>query len=599
MRISKSNVLLSSLEREKHSQTTKQDMGSVSFATTASTSASTVASTSASTSASTTASTSASTTASTTSSSTASTTASTTASNNTMTDVFEKCKASLQKKDIPEIMEKAITAGGIALGLVGIVSTIVKSGNINPIKSFLGLKNVSNDQILNICDKSSKCIKTAIVGFAMLWQGIKEHFAIGRSADLDTLDTKIVKETLLKAYNNGCKEHSISDKNSPKIEVSYKDKLYTIENGQVSSSRLPRGYERLNEKMYGSYDTETHKIKISADNCKNEWRLSRTISHELYHSKEAIIRNSIPQAEREKIVKEVLIDNVFKGDNEFVIISYDRETFDETVMPYPQYSPAQRRILAKVAKEHLFAEDDSLARKMEDYCQLKYSEKSLTTKQEQKLKQLNIELTNILSPIKKLSSVSHFVKDETLRQKLSLAQEHTLLQYLISVENRYQYFKRNDHPFEQKELSWFDKKVLYKSFKSNIQSVEGNVALKQYSSYPNNSPIKKMAESAYRHSPEEYSAEMDAINQRISQLSTFENIFDEDIQKEIRSLKRERKIIKKENNRNRKMKEARDNPHKPTSLYWNIQYLKEFTRQNKDVLVSARTAVESVKHIFS
>ena len=69
-----------------------------------------------------------------------------------------------------------------------------------------------------------------------------------------------------------------------------------------------------------------------------------------------------------------------------------------------------------------------------------------------------------------------------------------------------------------------------------------------------------MAESAYRHSPEEYSAEMCAINQRLSQLSTFENIFDEDIQKEIRSLKRERKTIKKENNRNKRIKEARNNP---------------------------------------
>ena len=126
-----------------------------------------------------------------------------------------------------------------------------------------------------------------------------------------------------------------------------------------------------------------------------------------------------------------------------------------------------------------------------------------------------------------------------------------------------------------------------KLFKSNIQSVEGNVALKQYSSYPDCFPIKKMAESAYRHSPEEYSAEIDAINQRISKLATFENILDENIQKEIRSLKRERKSIKKENNRNRKMKEARDNPYKLSSLYWRIQYLKEFARQNKYVFSTA------------
>ena len=263
-------------------------------------------------------------------------------------------------------------------------------------------------------------------------------------------------------------------------------------------------------------------------------------------------------------------------------------------MPYPQYSPFQRLQLGEIAKEHLFAADDSLAKNMEEYCQLKYDKKSLTTKEKQRLEQLNIELIKILSAIKKQSFVSPFIEDEKLRQKLRNAQEHTLLQYFISVENRYQYFKRNDHPFEEKELSWLDKKVLFKNFKSNIQSVEGNIALKQYSSYPNNSPIKKMAESAYRHSPEEYSAEINAINQRISQLSTFENIFDEDVQKEIRSLKCERKTIKKENNRNRKMKEARDNPHRPTSLYWNIQYLKEFTRQNKDILISARSTTASL-----
>jgi hypothetical protein len=138
--------------------------------------------------------------------------------------------------------------------------------------------------------------------------------------------------------------------------------------------------------------------------------------------------------------------------------------------------------VADFVETHLFAKDDSLLKKMEAYYHLKYEvkEDDRTRKDKQKLEKLSIELADIIDGVSALND-KNAIHKKSLNSIFTRKnqKEKLLFEYITSVENRYQYFRKQEQNFAIKELTSEERKGIEKSIASNIQSVEGNVAFEQ------------------------------------------------------------------------------------------------------------------------
>lgn len=513
----------------------RQDMASVSFSSLRSVSASTTAST------------------------TAFWTASTNASNSASTNM--STTAEFFKN--PKFKKTMTIFSALSAGLL-IVSTVIN-------------RKANNQNFL-------KYITAGCASLSMFPDKMTEIF---EKNGIILLTTDNISNALSEEFNNSCKKYGITEETKPKVELEYAGKLYSIDkNGEVTSSNLPRNYDSINAN--GMYDSETHVIKINGNLCGDVVLVKETIAHEMYHAKEAIIKNSLPQDVRDEATKKALLNYVNKGDNISIIRYYDENTNEYKMMESPILCKPHKSKFIDFCNENLFSKDDLLGKELEEYYHLKYElkEKDRSPKQNKRLEKLSSKYQEIISSVEKLNKdgLVHKNSANSLFNK-NKSTEKVLFAYVVSLENRYQYFREQEQHHAVRALTDEEISNASKYISANIQSVEGNQTFIQYQQKAENTTnisknlianIRKDEFNIYYNSEEEFYARKNAIKTRINEIdkaiekinSTEDNSSFKQKHVQLKILKSQKKILKS--------RLSRDN------LAYKIHSLKIKARNNPD-----------------
>ena len=344
---------------------------------------------------------------------------------------------------------------------------------------------------------------------------------------------KIKREDLNKEitelYNKSCSELEIQEDLKPVLKIVYENEIYTIfpdGTEEITKSKTPIIH---NEGDMGSYDSDEHVITFYANSyinriCNN---LSTLIRHELYHAKEAIKRNSIPQEDRNEIVKEALLENIQSGEAPTILMSEYDGTYKTMISPI--FDEKTSKDFSAFAEQNLFSDDPQTLEKLKEYYELKYENPK--KKNKKKLRKLETELADILTQLQNIKknnrqyksqnhSFLHFIRNEKEKDK-------ELLAYSISIASKYQLFRKKEINKELPTIYDYDKKEIKSSIKANIDSVEGNIVLEIHRK--NKRKKLENKEKAlnlpsdeyyqYLYSKEEFEARKCASNMRIANLS--------------------------------------------------------------------------------
>lgn len=205
-----------------------------------------------------------------------------------------------------------------------------------------------------------------------------------------------------------------------------------------------------------------------------------TILHELYHAKEAIIRSSFPQEQRDEIVKSELLSRLQTGESRNVFKQYPSDDdMSSAMMTVPVIDQKTRNELSDFAQENLFTDDWTLYEKMQKYSELLEQEKP----DEEELNRAKADLGGLAEQIEEIASKGKVYKDDpTLLQAVfglnKKEKTKLLFDYMLSTEFRYQYFRQK----EIKEVSTAKNAHEYrdmaqKSISEHIGSTQANYAM--------------------------------------------------------------------------------------------------------------------------
>ncbi len=205
-----------------------------------------------------------------------------------------------------------------------------------------------------------------------------------------------------------------------------------------------------------------------------------TILHELYHAKEAVIRSSLPQKERDEIVKTELISRLKEGESRNVFKQYPSDDdMASAMMAVPFFDNKTRNTISEFAQNNLFSEDWSLYEKMQKYSELLNQKNP----DEEELIRAKEDLGGLAEQIEEIASKEKIYKSNpTLLQTifgLNKKEKNKLLfDYMMSMEFRYQYFRQKeikDAPTTQKADKYRD--IAQKSMSEHIGSTQANYAM--------------------------------------------------------------------------------------------------------------------------
>ena len=287
---------------------------------------------------------------------------------------------------------------------------------------------------------------------------------------------------IIDSYKDCIKNTGLNNELQPSLEIIYQNEIYTYNPDGTTEVKPLDKNEKINPQDLAYYNSENHVIRLFADNSLNRGQneIKETLSHELYHAKEAVLRNSLPEADKKEIVKEVLIDNIKSGENIKIVKTYNGK--DYTVMTSPVMSKKMAFQYADFAEKHLFNDDNTQLQKLTEYYNLKYNSND-SKKNMAKIKQLENELKPVLDDLDtilqnnkdyKQQSYSFFKFGANKKE-----QRKELLEYTIAVANRYNIYSEKDIHKEIPIVTNYNKKEVKDSISSNINAVDGNAALSE------------------------------------------------------------------------------------------------------------------------
>ncbi|MBR6162961.1 hypothetical protein IKQ26_03595 [bacterium] len=205
-----------------------------------------------------------------------------------------------------------------------------------------------------------------------------------------------------------------------------------------------------------------------------------TILHELYHAKEAVIRSSLQQEDRDEIVRAELLKRLKEGESRNVFKQYPADDdMASAMMTVPVIDNATKNVLSNIARDNLFTDDWTLYEKMQKYSEL-LDQKNPN---EEELARAKADLGGLAEQIEETALKGKVYKDNpTLLQSvfgLSKKEKNKLLfDYMMSMEFRYQYFRQKeikDAPTTQKADEYRD--IAKKSISEHIGSTQANYAM--------------------------------------------------------------------------------------------------------------------------
>lgn len=397
--------------------------------------------------------------------------------------------------------------------------------------------------------------------------------SFAKNEQYEEVDFDVLKNYAFETYDELCNKVQISAENRPKLELEYKDKLYTIgDNGEILISDMKED-DKTADTTNGYYTSEKNTIRINANQynfssydkygnyyeensaytINNYKKISEVIAHELEHANSAIIRNSIPEEQRKELVKEILLEKIKTG-NESNCIIRTTDGSEHTMMIKPQMYLSERKDFAEIANKHLFSDTGELSSKMNEYYELKYKTENKSEKEINKIEELEFELYPLLKDIDDfISAHPNYTSNNyhaILAYKNKNENKKELLNYAIAIEERYQYFKTPEFEVETEELNNCDLMNVKKLISDNIEATEGNAIL--YSPVENKN-IRNWFQLAkiclngdddyeqYFFGSEEVNARINAYQAQIDILSENKKENKAEIKKLEKTIKREKK----------------------------------------------------------
>ena len=299
----------------------------------------------------------------------------------------------------------------------------------------------------------------------------------GRSKKEKNIDKEVLYKQIEDSYDKSFSESGIKQEFRPNLEIQYKDEIYIIDSkGNVEIKKVTPE-EEWNQLDLAYYNSDRNAVRFYAEQYVNGTcrSIDETLSHELYHAKEAILRNSIPQQDRNELVKEILTEHIKNGEAHTIIKSYDGKEYRTMISPVMSHKMSKQ--YADFAQRQLFDDKGELLAKLEEYYDVKYENKNPNNNV--RLKELENELKDVLGELKTIQKNNRDYKPQNHHSlrfwKNKEEKEKELLSYTISVESRYQEFRKKE--INIPENPSYNKEEVKKSINSNMNAVEGNVAL--------------------------------------------------------------------------------------------------------------------------
>lgn len=240
------------------------------------------------------------------------------------------------------------------------------------------------------------------------------------------MTTEEIETEVRALYKEACDEYGIPEELRPEIKVI---------NGDI--------------KQCGGYISKQHTITINEKSYKEGvFDLPDVIKHETTHAKEAILRQRLPQEDKERLAAEFLLDKIQNGEKEKIITDADFAGAS-TVKP-PKLNSQMKADFSKLAQEKL-------------YTTTQYSEKDLMA---------------MVKPL--VETNPEFVQgfdsaDDAIQAMTNYAKSHNF-RYKLALDNSSGFNTTNIDTGFLTELSEEEKILAIKSFKDGIDCIESNVA---------------------------------------------------------------------------------------------------------------------------
>ncbi len=124
--------------------------------------------------------------------------------------------------------------------------------------------------------------------------------------------------------------------------------------------------DKASEKSGGSYNASNHTIDYNPESYRaGTFEIDDVIMHEATHCKEALLRAGIPQDKVNEIVKNELINRVFNGESEKIIL---RGSFLGTkTMDPPKMNTSLKKDFVRFACENIYKKDNNLVKGLSSY----------------------------------------------------------------------------------------------------------------------------------------------------------------------------------------------------------------------------------------
>ena len=241
------------------------------------------------------------------------------------------------------------------------------------------------------------------------------------------LSPEEIEQEVKSLYKESFDEYNIPEELRPKLEIT-----------------------KENAKQGGGYRSTEHKISINENSYREGiFDLPDVIKHESTHAKEAIFRERLPLAEKEKLAKEFFLNKIQNGEKEKIIV--DGNILGVETSKPPVLNQQMKTDFSKLAQEKL------------------YNSKKIYNSN---------ELTEMVKPL--VESNPEFVRmqggeEQAIKTMSQYAKSHNL-RYYIAMKNSAGFNTSGIDKNLLKPLSEEEKAFAVKSFMDGIDCVESNAA---------------------------------------------------------------------------------------------------------------------------
>lgn len=258
-------------------------------------------------------------------------------------------------------------------------------------------------------------------------EGTKRKFAeTAEGKKRASMTTEEIEAEVKALYKEACDEYGIPEELRPEIKIT-----------------------KANIKEGGGYSSSKHTITINENSYREGcFDLPDVIKHEATHAKEAILRQRLPQEDKERLAVEYLLDKIQNGEKENIVTGGNIFCID-TAKP-PKLNSQMKADFSKLAQEKL-------------YTTTQYSEE---------------ELIAMVRPM--VEANPEFIQsfdnaDDALKAMTNYAKSHNF-RYNLAMHNSSGFNTANIDTGFLTELSEEEKIVAIKSFKNGIDCIESNAA---------------------------------------------------------------------------------------------------------------------------